>query len=98
MPQFIQNLLPLLHSAQDDYISREPFQITFPPGSRRNEYNITIVDDQVPEDTEYFNAYVSQASQEPVMLGSPRQPLIMILELVDGEYLYIRTVAIHIQM
>ena len=68
-------------SAQDDYIPRGPFEITFPPGSRRQLYNVTIVDDAIPENSEFFNANVSLARPEDastITIGSPYQPLIQI--------------------
>ena len=74
-------------SAQNDYIPRGPFEITFPPGSRRQLYNVTIVDDTKSENSEFFNANVSLARPEDasrVTIGSPYQPLIEILD-VDSE-------------
>ena len=79
--------LPTL-SAQDDYISRGPFEITFPPGSRRQLYNVTIVDDAIPENSEFFIADVNLARPENaswITIGSPKQPLIEIKDLVDGK-------------
>ena len=72
-------------SAQDDYIPSCPFEITFPPGSRRQLYNVTIVDDAIPENSEFFNAYVSSASPKEVIIGDPKQPLIEILDSGDSE-------------
>ena len=46
---------------------------------------MTIVDDAMPENSEFFNAYVSSASPKEVIIGDPRQPLIEILDLVDSE-------------
>ena len=74
-------------SAQVDYIPKGPFNITFPPGSRRQLYNVTIVDDAIPENSEFFNADVSLARPEDasrVVIGSPKQLLIEILD-IDGE-------------
>ena len=67
-------------SAQLDYIPRDPFEITFPPGSRRQRYNVTIVGDAIPENSEFFNADVNSASPTRVFIGSPKQPLIEIRE------------------
>ena len=72
-------------SAQDDYIPSCPFEITFPPGSRRQLYNVAIVNDAIPENSEFFNAYVSSASPKEVIIGDPRQPLIEILDSGDSE-------------
>ena len=74
-------------SAQVDYIPKGPFNITFPPGSRRQLYNVTIVDDAIPENSEFFNADVSLARLEDasrVVIRSPKQPLIEILD-IDSE-------------
>ena len=77
-------------SAPDDYIPRSPFEITFPPGSRRQLYNVTIVDDAIPENSEYFNADVNLARPENasrITIGSPKQPQIEIQDLVDSKWL-----------
>ena len=76
--------LPTL-SAQVDYIPRGPFKITFPPGSRRQLYNVTIVNDVIPENSEFFNANIISAIPTGVIIGDPRQPLIEIRDPVDGE-------------
>ena len=81
--------LSLIPSASEDYISRGSFQITFPPGSRRQLFNVTIVDDFLPENTEFFNADVNLAIPEPafmITIESPKQPLIEILDLEDSKY------------
>ena len=82
----IHNSLPT-PSAQDDYISRGPFEITFPPGSKRQLYNVTIVDDAIPENSEFFTADVNLARPEDaskITIRSPKQPLIEIQDLIDG--------------
>ena len=81
--------LSLIPSASEDYISRGSFQITFLPGSRRQLFNVTIVDDFLPENTEFFNADVNLAIPEPafmITIESPKQPLIEILDLEDSKY------------
>ena len=48
---------------------------------------MTIVNDAIPENSEFFNANVSLARPEDastITIGSPKQPLIEILD-VDGE-------------
>ena len=48
---------------------------------------MTIVDDAIPENTEFFNANVNLARPEDastIIIGSPKQPLIEILD-VDSE-------------
>ena len=72
------------HSASDDYIPRGPFDITFQPGSRRELFNVTIVDNGIPENSEFFNADIVSAGPAGVIIGDPRQPLIEILDR-DGE-------------
>ena len=75
-------------SAKDDYIPRAPFEITFPPGSRRQVYNVTIADDNISENSEFFNADVSLATPEDttmIKIEHPKQPVIEILDLVDSE-------------
>ena len=49
---------------------------------------MTIVDDAIPENSEFFNADVNLARPEDasrVTIGNPKQPLIEIQDLVDGE-------------
>ena len=73
--------IPPTLSAQDDYIPRGPFEITFPPGSRRQLFNVTIVNDAIPEKPEFFNADVNNARPEDafsISIESPKQPLIQI--------------------
>ena len=80
--------IPFTHSALVDYIPRGPFEITFPPGSRRQLYNVTIVDDAIPENSEFLNADVNLARPEDasrITIGRLKQPLIEIQDLVDGE-------------
>ena len=72
-------------SAQVDYIPKGHFEITFPPGSRRQLYNVTIVDDNVPENTEFFTADIVSISSHGFIIGSPKKPLIEILDFLDGE-------------
>ena len=72
------------HSADVDYTPREPFGITFPAGSTRQEYTVNIIDDFIPENSEFFNADIVSAGPEEVIIVEPRQPLIEILDTVDG--------------
>lgn len=75
-------------SPLDDYIPRTPFEITFPPGNRRQLYNVTVVDDAIPENSEFFNADINLARPEDasrIRTGSPKQPIIEIQDLVDRE-------------
>ena len=48
---------------------------------------MTIVDDAIPENSEFFTADVNLARPEDastIIIGSPKQPLIEILD-IDGE-------------
>ena len=72
-------------SAKGDYIPKGPTEITFPPGIKRQLYNVTIVDDNIPENSEFFTAVIVSISPPGVIIGSPKQPLIEILDLIDGE-------------
>ena len=45
---------------------------------------MTIVDDVIPEDSEFFNADIVSAGPLGVKIGLPRQPLIEIQDPVDG--------------
>ena len=72
------------HSASVDYTPRGPFEITFPAGSTRQEYTVNIIDDFIPENSEFFNADIVSAGPEGVIIGEPRQPLIEIQDTVDG--------------
>ena len=65
-------------SAQVDYISKGHFEITFPPGSRRQLYNVNIVHDDIPEDSEYFNVNIINASPKGVTIGNLNRTLIEI--------------------
>ena len=46
---------------------------------------MTIVDDAIPENSEFLNADINSASPTGVFIGSPKQPLIEIKDSVDGE-------------
>ena len=72
------------HSGNVDYTPRGPFEITFPAGSTRQEYTLNIIDDFIPENSEFFNADIVSAGPEGVIIGEPRQPLIEILDTLDG--------------
>ena len=72
------------HSANVDYTPREPFEITFLPGSTRQEYTVNISDDFIPENSEFFNADIDRAGPAGVIIGEPRQPVIEILDRVDS--------------
>ena len=76
-------------SAKVDYTPRGPFNITFPAGTTRQEYTVDIIDDFLPENSEFFNADVNLGRPEDasfVAIGSPKQSLIEIQD-VDGEWL-----------
>ena len=72
------------HSALVDYIPKDPFDITFQPGSTRIFYNVTIVNDGIPENSEFFNADIVSAGPAGVIIGEPRQPVIEIQDR-DGK-------------
>ena len=46
---------------------------------------MTIVDDGIPEDTEFFNADIVSAGPAGVIIGEPRQPVFEILDRVDSK-------------
>ena len=73
------------HSALVDYLPRGPFDITFQPGSTRELFNVTIVDDGIPESSKFFNADIVSAGPAGVIIGQPRQPVIEILDEVDSK-------------
>ena len=73
------------HSASVDYIPRGPFNITFQPGSSQEHFNVTIVDDGIPENSEFFNANIVSAEPTGVIIGEPRQPVIEILDRVESK-------------
>ena len=68
------------HSASDDYIPRGPFDITFEPGNTQQLFNVTIVGDSTPENTEFFNADIVSVGPTGVIIGEPRRPVIEILD------------------
>ena len=78
----VQFLSPTL-SAQVDYIPKVHFEITFPPGSRRQLYNVNIVNDDIPEDSEYFNVNIINASPKGVTIGNLNRTLIEILNFSE---------------
>ena len=65
-------------SAQVDYIPKGHVEISFPPGSRRQLYNVNIVHDDIPEDSEYFNVNIINASPKEVTIGNLNRTLIEI--------------------
>ena len=73
-------------STKGDYIPKGPTNITFPPGSKRQLYNVTIVDDNIPENTEFFAADIVSISSPGFIIGSTKKPLIEILDFIDGEW------------
>ena len=80
--------ISLYPSANVDYTPRGPFEITFPPGSTRQEYSVEITDDFLSENSEFFNADVNIGRPENaswIILGHPKQPLIEIHDLRDCE-------------
>ena len=72
-------------SAKGDYIPKGPTEITFSPGIERQLYNVTIVDDNIPENSEFFTADIVSVSSPGFIIGSPKKPLIEILDFLDGE-------------
>ena len=46
---------------------------------------MTIVDNGIPENSEFFNADIVSAGPAGVIIVEPRQPVIEILDSVDGE-------------
>ena len=76
-------------SANVDYTPRGPFQITFPTRSTRQEYTVNIIDDFLPENSEFFNANVNARPEDAsiVVIRSPKQPLIEIQDLRDSKWL-----------
>ena len=46
---------------------------------------MTIVDDNIPENSEFFTADIVSISSPGFIIGSPKQPLIEILDSIDGE-------------
>ena len=93
---WLVNCSPLFHylSANVDYTSKEPFEITFPPGSTQQEYTVDIIDDSLPENSEFFNVDVAARPGDAsiVAIGSPKRPLIEIQDLRDGEWLDLTSV------
>ena len=72
-------------SANGDYIPKGPTKIIFPPGIKHQLYNVTIVDDNIPESSEFFTANIVSISSPGFIIGSPKTPLIEILDFLDGE-------------
>ena len=76
------------HNAVVDFVSINREIITFGPGETRKAYNITIIDDVIPEDSEFFNLDVNLANSSDarfVTIGTPKQPLVEIVDK-DGEF------------
>ena len=46
---------------------------------------MTIVDDGIPENSEFFNANIVSAEPTGVIIGEPRQPVIEILDRVESK-------------
>ena len=46
---------------------------------------MTIADDAVLEHSEFFNADIVSAGPAGVIIGEPRQPVIEILDTLDGK-------------
>jgi hypothetical protein len=70
-------------ASEVDFLGIERFILTFPPGVTRVPYNITIIDDIIPEPSEFFNCDVNLVSPEDasfLAIGTPKQPLIEILD------------------
>ena len=72
-------------STKGDYIPKGLTKITFPPGIKRQLYRVTIIDDNIPENSEFFTADIVNISSPGFIIGSPKQPLIEILDFFDSE-------------
>ena len=85
---FITYYIYYYHNPVVDFVSIDRRIITFEPGETRKVYNITIIDDVIPEDSEFFNLDVNLADSSDarfVTIGTPKQPLVEIL-YKDGEF------------
>ena len=87
VPNLSQFQLSSQSSAVLDYLPRTPFNVTFPAGSKRQVYDVIIVDDIFPENSEYFNADVNVRPEDisRVLIGCPDMPFIEIQDNVDRE-------------
>ena len=98
-------LLDLSHShiscqpsdLMDYLLLRASFDISFPAGSKRQNYDVLTIDDISPENTEYFNADVNARPEDAsrVLIGSPKQPLIEILDNDDCELINSTNTLLH---
>ena len=65
---------------------------------------MTIRDDTIPENSEFFNADVNARPEDAsiVVIGSPKQPLIEIQDLMDGECcstsMYVNNMLFHLSV
>ena len=89
---WLVNFSPLTHypAANVDYTPREAIEITFPAGSTRQEYTVVIIDDFIPENSEFFNADVNLARPEDasiLVIRNPKRPLIEIQDVRNSEWL-----------
>ena len=84
---FVQCIIYSYLSTKGDYIPKGPTKIIFPPGIKRQLYNVTIVDDDIPEDSEFFTADIVSVSSPGFIIGNPKQPLIEIMDFLDGEWI-----------
>ena len=85
---FITYYIYYYHNPEVDFVSIDRQIITFAPNETRKVYNITIIDDVIPEDSEFFNLDVNLADSSDarfVTIGTPKQPLVEILD-TDGEF------------
>ena len=85
---FITYYIYYYHNLVVDFVSIDRQIITFEPGETRKAYNITINDDVIPEDSEFFNLDVNLADSSDarfVTIGTPKQPLVEIIDK-DGEF------------
>nr|WNS50027.1 Na-Ca exchanger/integrin-beta4-like protein [Halisarca dujardinii] len=67
-----------------DFLGINELIITFPPGVTRVPFNITIIDDNFPENSELFNLDVNLVGgggdSRFLQIGSPKQPLVEIFD------------------
>ena len=84
---FITYYIYYYHNPVVDFVSIDRQIITFEPGETRKAYNITIIDDVIPEDSEFFNLDVNVADSSDarfVTIGTPKQPLVEITDKDGG--------------
>lgn len=72
--------------APSDYIPQQPYTVTFPAGSVRESFNVTIVDDNLLERDETFLLnIVPGTTPNGVIIGQPNNTEVTIVE-TTGKY------------